>query len=75
LRELDGAADDIRKHVDDESDEVAPVGLRIALFERGERRGGAADVVYADEEGALLDATHRAFGARAPRATNREGWS
>jgi signal transduction histidine kinase len=50
-RELDLQGGDPRRHVDDEAAEIAPIGLRIALFEDGVRTSGAEDVAYAQEEG------------------------
>lgn len=43
-RELDTGGDP-RKLVDDEAVEIAPLGLRMALFDRGVRRAGAEEVV------------------------------
>lgn len=50
-RELASQGGDPRRHVDDEAVEIAPVGLRMALFENGVRTAGAADAPYADREG------------------------
>jgi len=43
-RELE-TGEDPRKLVDDEALEIAPLGLRMALFERGVRRAGAEEIV------------------------------
>ena len=42
-RELDTGGD-LRKHVEDEALEIGPLGLRMALFERGVRLAGAEDI-------------------------------
>ena len=50
-REIDTEGGDPRAHVDSEAVEIAPVGLRITLFENGKRTAGAADIGYAEGEG------------------------
>lgn len=47
-REIASEGGDPRRHVDDEAAEVAPVGLRLALFEDGARVAGALDVVWVE---------------------------
>lgn len=48
-REIETEGGDTRKHVEDEAIEVAPIGLRMALFEGGRHTAGAAEVVLAAE--------------------------
>ncbi len=42
---------DLRGQVDDEALEIAPFGLRLALFENGVRTSGASDVQPSEREG------------------------
>ncbi len=46
-RELDSEGGDARRHVDDEAIEIAPVGLRMALFEHGTPVAGDRDLARA----------------------------
>ncbi len=48
-REIVAEGGDPRKHVEDEAIEVAPIGLRMALFESGRHTAGAAEVVLVPE--------------------------
>jgi signal transduction histidine kinase len=50
-REIEAEGGDPRRHVDDEAIEIAPIGLRMALFENGVRTSGARDVPYSEQEG------------------------
>jgi signal transduction histidine kinase len=50
-REIDSEGGDPRAHVESEAIEIAPVGLRMALFERGVRTAGAPDLPNVDHEG------------------------
>lgn len=50
-RQIDSEGGDPRKHVTEEAAEVAPIGLRMALFENGSLTAGAAEVIVAAEEG------------------------
>lgn len=50
-REIDTEGGDARRHVDNEAVEIAPVGLRMALFEDGVRTAGAQDIPYPEHEG------------------------
>jgi two-component system, OmpR family, sensor kinase len=50
-REIDAKGGDARRYVDDEAAEIAPIGLRMALFERGVRTAGAPDIPVAEREG------------------------
>lgn len=49
-RELSDAGREIAAAIEDEVAEVAPLGLRMAVFANGQRLGGAADVAYLDTE-------------------------
>ena len=48
-REMDAEGGDPHQHVDDEAVEVAPIGLRMALFENGRLAAGAHDVILVPE--------------------------
>lgn len=50
-RELDTEGGDPHRHVDDEALEIAPVGLHMALFERGMRTAGASDIPAPERDG------------------------
>lgn len=52
-RELDLEGGDVRQHVESEATEIAPVGLRMALFENGARIAGADDIPPPEREGCV----------------------
>lgn len=81
-REIDDEGGDARRHVELEALEIAPIGLRMALFENGARTAGAQDIVLPEQEGCVSrsDAGGRwrtcAVGAPSRRvvvSTHREG--
>lgn len=49
--ELDAEGSEPRAHIEAEATEIAPVGLRIALFRNGTRIAGAEDIPSPDREG------------------------
>jgi two-component system OmpR family sensor kinase len=81
-REIEGEGGDPRRHVEVEAVEIAPIGLRMALFENGVRTAGAQDIPLSEAEGCVSrsDAGGRwrtcAVGRPARRivvSTHREG--
>jgi signal transduction histidine kinase len=52
-REIASEGGDARRHVDDEAVEIGVIGLRMALFENGQRIAGAADIAFPAGEGCV----------------------